>query len=143
MKLNGIEAFASAQIAAVPALAALGAARIYDPFETLEDSNSAIAASLKATGVSFEINPASAIRVDQPTRGAIADARFIVAIAESPIVSHTPQLTVLRDAVITAVTANVDAHETAAEFEESSEPFRHEQRYVLTILAFSKKVRTK
>lgn len=142
--IDQVESFAAARIAANATTAAFGAAKIYDPFEETEKSNADISARLKSVGVCIEINLVSATDSTQPNvRGEVADATFIVAVSESPTVAHSPNKTALCTAVIKAIEAEVDAYEPAAKFKELVGPFNHELGYVLTLLSFTKKVRTK
>lgn len=140
MKLENVQEYVAARIAAVPALAAFGDALLYSHFTDIDAARTAIATQLREVGVCIEVGEVEAERVDDKTiRGVAAIATFEVYVAENPKVAHTPEQKLLRKAVIEAVSAYVDQYTTRAEFHRS-DTGKSEQGYVLHILTFTIRV---
>jgi hypothetical protein len=104
MQLSDVRAYAAAQIAAAPALAALGAVQIINPFTDPNVTKSDLATQAATTGVVFEIGVPELSNLETRLEGrTTADAMFSVYIAESPTVTHTPSLEALIEQTIAAV----------------------------------------
>lgn len=140
MTLAGLQPWAIARLAAVPALAAFGAPLAYSPFADETTARETIAARLRTTGVVLEVGLADAQRTgDRVKRGVAATATFEVFVAESISLTHTPADRALVETVATALLRETDPYEPAAEFE-SVESAAAESGYILHVLTFSKNV---
>jgi hypothetical protein len=137
MHISEVQAYAQAQIAADPTLAALGTALIYTDFTEDEVARTQIEKSLRAYGVCFEIGAveASGDGSKPANRYTLLDGRFDVYVAESPTQTHTPSEMSLVSQVATAIqarTANAPGIRCTGYGAAKSE-----NGYVLRILSFS------
>jgi len=141
MKLEGVQQYVADRIAAVPELAAFGAAIQFSPLLDEVALKTQISDALRTIGVCIEISSEEASRTSDvaTNRGVVADASFTVYVAESPKVAHTPSGKLLRKSVISAVTSFLTPHDTRAEFSHS-DTFKSEHGYVLHELAFTIRV---
>lgn len=104
MHFNEVRAFLASQIAADTALAALGAAKVWDLMQDPNDAARDLGTLLKATGVLFEIGFPELRNMETLLSGVtVADAYCEVFVAESTTITHTPAFDSLIPDVVAAI----------------------------------------
>lgn len=136
MTLAAIQPYFAGLISADAQLSPFGAPIQVDPFQDPNAAKAAIAAALRATGVSIEVGFPWISAPETDLGGStLIQAMCEVFVAESPTVAHTPEKIDLLTRAISACTVRPNAIQKPARLR-SSESLKIEGGTILHMLSF-------